>query len=132
MLPEISRYWSVCRVWADSGDSSKGSSLLLRVVSTWSLHRTLGRFVAADSAVHGGRFFDTVPSPHGLTLLDLPAELRHHGYDTVQICHFHLPQRSPAYLNELRAVLAASEIALDALLIDDGDLTHPDDADCHE
>ena len=77
-----------------------------RAVSTWSLHRTLGRFVAADSAAHGGRLFDFQSPAEGLDLLDLPAELRRHGYDIVQICHFHLPSRSPAYLGELRAALA--------------------------
>jgi hypothetical protein len=103
-----------------------------RAVSTWSLHRTLGRFVAADSAVDGGPFFNTEPLPDGLALLDLPAELRRRGYDLVQICHFHLPSRDPAYLTELRAALTESGIALDTLLIDGGDLTHPTDADRHE
>ena len=106
--------------------------MVSRAVSTWSLHRTLGRCVAADSAVDGGPIFNTEPLPHGLALLDLPAELRRHGYDVVQICHFHLPSRDPAYLAELRAALNTSGIALDALLIDDGDLTHPTAADRHE
>jgi len=106
--------------------------LVTRAVSSWSLHRTLGRFVAADSAVGGGRFMNTQnahPTARGLALLDLPAELRRRGYDALQICHFHLPSRSPAYLGELRAALAESHIALDAILIDDGDLTNRAEAD---
>jgi sugar phosphate isomerase/epimerase len=110
----------------------KESPLVKRAVSSWSLHRTLGRFVAADSTVHGSPMFDPPASPSGLALLDLPAELRKHGYDTVQICHFHLPSRTPAYLAELRAALLASDIELDALLVDHGDLTDPADADLTE
>jgi sugar phosphate isomerase/epimerase len=64
-----------------------------------------------------------------LALLDLPAALSEHGYDTVQICHFHLPSRSPEYLVSLRAALQEAGITLDALLVDDGDLTDPHHAD---
>ena len=106
--------------------------MVTRAVSTWSLHRTLGRFSADDSAVRGGRLMDSPQSPDGLPLLDLPAELRRRGYDAVQICHFHLPSRSADYLGELRAALDESGIVLDALLIDDGDLTHPTEADHNE
>jgi sugar phosphate isomerase/epimerase len=67
-----------------------------------------------------------------LALLDLPAELAARGYDTVQLCHFHLPRRDAAYLAELRASLADAQITLDALLVDSGDLVHPTDADEHE
>jgi sugar phosphate isomerase/epimerase len=103
--------------------------LVTRAVSTWSLHRTLGRFAADGSAANGGRFIESPPAPDGLSLLELPAQLRQRGYQALQICHFHIPARSPAYLEELRAALAESGIALDALLIDDGDLTSSDDAD---
>lgn len=97
----------------------------MRAVSSWSLHRTLGRFVAPESSAAGGPLFPSAASP-GVTLLDLPAELKARGYDTLQLCHFHLPDRSPEYLSQFRSALAASEITLDALLIDDGDLTVPE------
>lgn len=71
-----------------------------KAVSTWSLHRTL---------------------TGGLALLDLPAELARHGFDTVQICHFHLAARDPSYVEELRASLREAGVALDCLLIDDGE-----------
>lgn len=102
---------------------------MTRAVSTWSLHRTLGRFVGPDSATFGGPFMDSPAESSGLSLLDLPTELKTHGYDTLQIVHFHLPSRSPEYLGHLRDALAAADIALDTLLIDDGDLTDPDRAD---
>jgi sugar phosphate isomerase/epimerase len=103
-----------------------------RAVSTWSLHRTLGRFVAADSAPDGGRIFDSHPTAQGLDLLDLPAELRRHSYDIVQICHFHLPSRTPGYLDQLRAAMTDAGVELEALLIDAGDLSNPEVADHDE
>jgi hypothetical protein len=105
----------------------------LKALSSWSLDRVLGRpRIEAGLGPHrvidgsGGR------AQHAVTLLELPAELRRRGYDTVQLCHFHLPSRRPDYLEELRSSLAESEIALDAVLIDDGDLTEPDHADADE
>ena len=100
-----------------------------RAVSTWSLHRTLGRYVTPDSAALGGPFMAGSDDDGGVALLDLPRELRRHGYDTVQIVHFHLPSRTPEYLARLRAALAEAEITLDTLLIDDGDLTDTAHAD---
>ena len=103
-----------------------------RAVSTWSLHRTLGRSVAPDSAARGGPFMETSAAVDALTLLELPAELARRGYDAVQICHFHLPSRDPSYLAQLRDSVASAGIELEALLIDDGDLTDPSDADAME
>lgn len=97
-----------------------------RAVHAWSLHRTLGSFVAEHSLAPGG----TGPVPRsadpGLTVLELPAELARRGFDTVQLCHFHLASREAGYLSELRWALADASITLDALLIDAGDLVHPD------
>lgn len=101
----------------------------MRTVSTWSLHRTLGCYVAPDSGALGGPCRAGASEPDGLTLLELPAALREHGYDTLQICHFHLPSRSPEYLASLRAASREAGITLDALLVDDGDLTDHDHAD---
>ena len=106
--------------------------MVTRAVSTWSLHRTLGRFVAGDSTPHGGPFMKSGTDTVGLSLIELPAELRRRGYDALQICHFHIPSRSPEYLAELRTSLAASNIELDAILVDDGDMTNLDDADLVE
>ena len=101
-------------------------TLAFKAVSTWSLHRTLGNFTAPGSSVDGGK----APGPEeldtGLTLLDLIPELAAHGYNTVQIVHFHLESTEPAYLERVKAALAENNIALDMLLIDAGDLTSPD------
>ncbi len=71
----------------------------------------------------------TPPGAHGLALLDLPAELKRRGYDALQVCHFHLPSRTPEYLAQLREALEISGIQLEALLIDDGDMSDPAHAD---
>ncbi|GAB3427615.1 sugar phosphate isomerase/epimerase family protein [Flindersiella endophytica] len=97
----------------------------MKAVSTWSLHRTLGSYVAPDSLV---RMSIPQGAGDGLPLLELPAELARHGFDTVQIVHFHLPSREPAYLDELRSALKSADVTLDALLVDDGDLTDATDA----
>lgn len=94
-----------------------------RAVSSWSLHRTLGRFSGPASAADGGSFIAQPAQASGLPLLELPAALRDHGYDTLHLCHFHLPDRSDAYTAQFRAAMEEAGIELDVLLIDDGDLT---------
>ncbi|WP_152363895.1 sugar phosphate isomerase/epimerase family protein [Microlunatus speluncae] len=94
----------------------------MKAVSSWSLHRTLGTYRSGDAP---GRADPPAPPGAGLSLLALPAELASRGYDTVQLCHFHLPKRDASYLAELRSALEESAITLDAVLIDDGDLIGP-------
>lgn len=97
-------------------------------VSTWSLHRTLGRL-----PIYGPEANGTVPTrpvaPDALPLLDLPARLAAFGLHKVELCHFHLPSREPAYLHQLRAALERAEVTLWQLLIDAGDITHPTQAE---
>ncbi len=93
-------------------------------VSSWSLHRLLGAPAMYDTQTP----LDAVPlgAAHWRdALLALPAQLAAHNIHTLQICHFHLRDLSPAYLAELRAELTRHNIELHALLIDSGDITHP-------
>ena len=94
-----------------------------RAVSTWSLRRTLGNFIAEDSAVDGGRFVELPTIVGGLTLLEIIPELAKRGYTAIQIVHFHLKSLDNQYLDSVRKALQEHNITLDALLIDDGDLT---------
>lgn len=103
---------------------------IMKAVSSWSLHRTLGSYHSGSKAPADPE--QLAPPGAGLPLLELPAELRRRGYDTVQLCHFHLPSRAPSYLAELRSALADASITLDALLVDDGDLVDPEAADAHQ
>ena len=105
---------------------------MTRAVSTWSLHRTLGSYIADGATPPGSDGLRPTGPVVGTSLLELPGELAAHGYDTVQICHFHLPHRDAGYLAELCAALEESGITLDALLVDAGDLTHPTDAVAHQ
>lgn len=98
-------------------------SLSYKAVSTWSLHRTLGNFPVPGSAVDGGKAPGPAALGSGLTLLELIPELAKHGYNTVQIVHFHLESTDESYLTDVKAALVANNIALDMLLIDAGDLT---------
>ena len=90
-------------------------------VSTWSLHRALGSppFFGIETGQISPRAND------GIALLELPARLAEFGIRTLEICHFHLPSREPNYLRQLRAALEKADIELWALLLDDGDISHP-------
>ena len=74
-------------------------------ISTWSLHGQL---------------------QSGLALLDLPAQIAQRGIQSLEICHFHLPSTTPAYLAELKAACQAAEVETYSILIDTGDITAPD------
>lgn len=97
-----------------------------RSVSTWSLHRTLGNYVHPESAANGGPFMSLPDIDGGMTLLELIPEVAAHGYTMMQICHFHLESRDDDYLAAVKQALADSQLTLDMMLIDDGDLTADD------
>ena len=77
-------------------------------VSTWSLNKSLTA---------------------GTPLLDIPAQVAAHGLGKLEVCHFHFPSTVPGYLDEFRAALEAAGVEFYTLLIDTGDLTHPDPAE---
>ena len=97
-------------------------------VSTWSLHRQLGR-----PDFYGPEEGKQIPvGSHGsgeLSLLELPARVADFGINTLELCHFHIPTLDKGYLNELRGALDAANVELFSLLIDNGDITHPEYAD---
>ena len=74
-------------------------------VSTWSLHQSLSS---------------------GTPLLDIPAQVAAHGLSKLEVCHFHFPSTDTEYLTRFRAAVADSGVEFYTLLIDEGDLTHPD------
>lgn len=95
-----------------------------RAVHTWSLFRTMGRYVAPGSAPSGALAENA--TSEGLDLLELPAQLAAHGVASAQLCHFYLPRTDPAYLAELRDAFATAQVDLECFLVDDGDVTHPE------
>jgi Xylose isomerase-like TIM barrel len=96
-------------------------------VSTWSLHRTLG-----DPQIYGADNGQSIPTTtHGrgaLSLLEVPARLAASGIQTLEICHFHLPRLDAGYFREVRSALREAHVELFSLLIDEGDITHPEHA----
>ena len=63
-----------------------------------------------------------------LTLLELPAQLAARGIGLLEICHFHFPRLDDDYISQLRQALADSGVELFSVLIDAGDIAHPDAA----
>ena len=96
-------------------------------VSTWSLHRQLGK-PGFTGPAHGMQIPVETHNKGPISLLELPARVAEFGIRTLEICHFHLPSVEKTYLAELRAALASADVELFSLLIDDGDITHPSDA----
>lgn len=89
-------------------------------VSTWSLHRTLGR-----PASYGPGQEIPERSQQGISLLALPAKLDAFGIHALEICHFHLPTRDRGYLREVRGAMADAGVEPFTLLVDAGDVTDP-------
>lgn len=94
-------------------------------VSTWALHGALGLTYWDRPAEPIKQRAETY-GPGTVALLDVPARLAGMGIHTLELCHFQIPTRDAAYLNDLRAALDAANVQLFSLLIDDGDITHPE------
>lgn len=98
-------------------------------LSSWAVHKAVG-FTVHDSPDAGVRPHRVVgPSPLGIA--DLPAQAKAHGFERLELCHFHLDRARTA---DFRSALDESGVVLQTLLVDDGDLAHPDPqtADRHE
>lgn len=95
-------------------------------VSTWSLHRNLGplRLTRRDAA--GKLLPEEKAQPQALSLLELPARLAAQGIEAAEVCHFHFPRTDDEYLDELRQAFADAGVTFFSLLVDYGDITHPD------
>ena len=95
-------------------------------VSTWSLHRLLGMTFPHDlTTTEVGPMQETYGEGEE-SLLGLPSVLANHGYHRLEIVSFHLRSRDPIYLGELRDQLRIAEVRLQTLLIDAGDISHPE------
>ena len=91
--------------------------------SSWSLHRALG-----SPPLYGpGDPGPPPPSNGAISLLELPLALAQANIPTLEIVHFHFPTMDAAYIDELRAAIEEAGIELFSVLIDAGDITHPDE-----
>jgi sugar phosphate isomerase/epimerase len=90
-------------------------------VSTWSLHRTVGLMwwdkpdaPAVEKEAYG---------KGSVKVLDLPAAIRRHGIDNLQLGHFHVANRDRRWLEEFRDACRDAGVTLTCLLVDDADIT---------
>ncbi|KFC61274.1 Xylose isomerase-like TIM barrel [Devosia sp. LC5] len=95
-------------------------------VSTWSLHRILGSIYPHDLTTSAIGPEDQRYGDGEESLLGLPSVLSNHGYHRLELVSFHLRSRDPVYLGELRDQLKVSGVTLQTLLIDAGDISHPE------
>jgi sugar phosphate isomerase/epimerase len=66
--------------------------------------------------------------PGSLSLLDFPDAARAAGIGLLDICHFHFPRTDDAYLRTFVDRLAAADVRVLTLLIDEGDISSSDPA----
>ena len=92
-------------------------------VSTWALHPLIGTTFPGRPGDPSAFMIPAVPGT--LDLLDVPQALKQHGIETMELCHFHLPTDT-THRAEFAAAVRESGVELWNLLIDDGDLTHPE------
>lgn len=98
-------------------------------VSTWSLHRALGGTYPYEP---GGTTTPARQPTYGegsVELIDLPKQFAEHGIFRIEICSFHLPSRSAAYIADLRKAFETAGVKIQTLLIEDGDLSNPETAE---
>ncbi len=95
-------------------------------VSTWSLHRLLGTTYPHDLTSNDVGQMQETYGEGDESLLGLPSVLANHGYHRLEIVSFHLRSRDPIYLGELRDQLRIANVTLQTLLIDAGDISHPE------
>lgn len=94
-------------------------------VSTWALHSLIGATFPGRPGDPNAFMIDSHPGT--LDLLDVPAALASRGITTMELCHFHLPSREAGYIARLREAMEKAGVELWNLLIDDGDITYPED-----
>ena len=93
--------------------------------SSWSLHRALG----SPPLFGPGQPFPTGSvAEAAISLLELPSALARANIHTLEIVHFHFPATDAAYIEELKSAIGEAGIELFSILIDAGDITHPDEA----
>jgi sugar phosphate isomerase/epimerase len=98
-------------------------------ISTWSLHRALGSTRPYRPGDQGVSRLQPTYGEGTVDIIDLPAALRDHGISRLEICSFHLPALSPSYLAELSDAFTQSDVRVQTLLVEEGDLSDADTAE---
>lgn len=94
-------------------------------VSTWSIHRALGISYPNTPADEGNGQLEETWGPRTTTLMAVPEQLAKLGINRIEVCSFHLPVDHQGFHAEFRAALADAGVTFQTLLIDDGDIADP-------
>ena len=94
-------------------------------VSSWSLHHLLGVTYENGPGTLAPLVRHETFGPAKIEMTQFPKELSIRGFNRVELCHFHLASQVPAYLQATGAMFRANGVAIQTLLIDDGDITNP-------
>ncbi|MFO7171325.1 MAG: TIM barrel protein, partial [Chloroflexota bacterium] len=98
-------------------------------VSSYSLHQCLGPIRGTFRGPDGSKQEWVWDQPQTMTLLEFPGAVREHlGLSAVEICQFHIPERTPAYIGELRKALQSAGVQLLNMPIDVGNISDPNPA----
>ncbi|WP_246320832.1 sugar phosphate isomerase/epimerase family protein [Paenibacillus germinis] len=97
-------------------------------LTSWSLHRNLGplQWTRWDDNTRT-QITVTQDQPELISLLELPAILAKKGFRSLEVCHFHFPDTSEEYLQELKHAFTEADLQFYTLLIEYGDISSSDD-----
>jgi Xylose isomerase-like TIM barrel len=93
-------------------------------VSSYSLRQCLGPIRGSFRGPDGQKAPWVWEQPQTMTLLEFPRQAREQlGLDAVEICQFHIPERTPAYLDQLKRALREADMRLLNMPIDVGNIS---------
>ena len=93
-------------------------------VSSYSLRQHLGPIHVMMRGADGQKTPFEWEQPQTMSLLEFPAQVREKlGIDAVEICQFHLPERTPDYLAQLKRALGDAGVRLINMPIDVGNIS---------
>jgi sugar phosphate isomerase/epimerase len=93
-------------------------------VSSYSLRQQLGPIRMSFRGPDGQKSPFLWEQPQTMTLLEFPGQVRERlGLDAVEICQFHLPERTPEYTRALKAALDDAGMQLLNMPIDVGNIS---------
>jgi sugar phosphate isomerase/epimerase len=93
-------------------------------VSSYSLRQRLGPIRGVFRGPDGQKAPFVWEQPQTMTLLEFPQQVREQlGIDAVEICQFHIPERTPAYLDQLKRALREADMRLINIPIDVGNIS---------
>ena len=93
-------------------------------VSSYSLRQCLGPIRVMARGPDGQKAPFVWEQPQTMTLLEFPRQVRERlGIDAVEICQFHIPERTSAYLGQLKGALREADVRLVDMPIDVGNIS---------